>query len=90
MFEEVIRMFRLVGDESWQILACRHPCARRCFSPFVRILKGTREGMEQTEVKECSKALTLTKKGTISMTMASFKSGFSMGFNRATCKEKQT
>lgn len=56
----------------------------------VRILKGTREGMEQTEVTKCNKALTLTKKGTISMTMASFKSGFSMGFNRATCKEKQT
>lgn len=40
--------------------------------------------------KKCNRALTLTKKGTISMTMASFRSGFSMGFSRATCEEKQT
>lgn len=50
---------------------------------------GTLEGREQMG-KKCNMALTLTKKGTISMTMASFRSGFSMGFNRATCKEKQT
>lgn len=78
----------LVGMRAGKYLHAGTQVLEGVFS--VRILKGTREGMEQTEVKECSKALTLTKKGTISMTMASFKSGFSMGFNRATCKEKQT
>lgn len=58
------------------------------FSIRLRIL--TDAGMQGANGKKCNKALTLTKKGTISMTMASFRSGFSMGFNRATCKEKQT
>lgn len=40
--------------------------------------------------KTVNEALTLTKKGTMSMTMASFRSGFSIGFSRATCREKQT
>lgn len=33
--------------------------------------------------------LTLTKKGTISMTIASSSWGFSMGFNKATCEKKR-
>lgn len=33
--------------------------------------------------------LTLTKKGTISMTIASSNWGFSIGFNKATCEKKR-
>lgn len=48
-------------------------------------------GRAQAGVGETvNEALTLTKKGTMSMTTASFRSGFSIGFSRATCREKQT
>lgn len=34
--------------------------------------------------------LTLTKKGTINMTIASSNWGFSIGFNKATCEKKRS
>lgn len=71
------------------MLAWRDPRAIRCF--LHQTQNSDRRGKAGgKQGKKCNKALTLTKKGTISMTMASFRSGFSMGFNRATCKEKQT
>lgn len=66
-----------VEVERWQVVTQKGTGLRT-------LGKGAGDGWAKG--KSCGKALTLTKKGTISMTMASFRSGFSMGFSRATCK----